>query len=316
MRILTRSLRLSVLVFLAAAVGACGSNRADDDRLLVVATTNVIGDVVSDLVGDQGQVEVLMEAGVDPHAFSPSAAQVGLINRADLVVANGLLLEAGLHDSLVSAAEDGIIVLELAPELDPIAFAADHEGDHDHDDDDHAHGELDPHFFLDPVRMAQAVDVVAAALSEVEPDVPWESRAATVRADLEALHAEIEEILAVIPPERRKLVTDHDSLAYFADRYDFDVVATITMGTSTLAEPSASSLARLAQLLDEEGVRHIFVDTTAPTALAEAVAAELGGEASVHRIHTGSLGPPGSGADTYAGMMRTNAATIAEALGD
>src|SRR5690606_28118850 len=119
-RILTRSLRLSVLVFLAAAVGACGSNRADDDRLLVVATTNVIGDVVSDLVGDQGQVEVLMEAGVDPHAFSPSAAQVGLINRADLVVANGLLLEAGLHDSLVSAAEDGIIVLELAPELDPI----------------------------------------------------------------------------------------------------------------------------------------------------------------------------------------------------
>ena len=118
-----------------------------------------------------------------------------------------------------------------------------------------------------------------------------------------------------IPPERRKLVTNHDALGYFADRYDYEVVATVIPGGSTLGEPSAADLSALVELIAEEGIPAIFAETTAPAALAEAVAAELGEGVEVRTLYTGSLGAPGSGADTYVGMMRTNAATIADALG-
>lgn len=306
-----------VLVALVLAVAACSTDGSGDgEGVEVVVTTGLIADVVADLVGENGSVTALMEPGTDPHEFTPSAAQASLLRSADLVVANGLGLEGGLTDMLETAADEGTNVVELAEQVDPLPFGgAAHEDEADENGDAHDHGDYDPHFFLDPLRMAAAMEVVAGALSEEEPSVDWDAAATAVRTDLESLHREISEELAAVPADRRTLVTNHDALGYFADRYDFEVVGTVIPGGSTMAEPSASDLAELADLLRREGVNAVFADTTASTRLAETLAAEVGADVEVHPLYTGSLGPEGSGAETYAGVMRTNAATIAGALG-
>lgn len=300
-----RSLLVATLI---AGLLAC-SNSTSGSGLQVVATTGVLADVIEDLVGEHGRVEALMQPGTDPHEFTPSASHSALLRSADLVVVNGLSLEAGMDDMLEAAAADGARLVDLAARLDPLPFGDDHAGEEDHDGED-------PHFVLDPVRVADAVTVAAEALSEVDPSVDWTTRAESLRSDLHALHQEMEDILSSVPPEARKLVTNHDTMGYFADRYGFEVVGTVIPGGSTLAEPSASDLAELADLIRRENLTAIFAESTAPTSLAETVAAEAGEAVDVFLLYTESLGPEGSGADDYAGMMRTNAATIAEALGD
>lgn len=304
----------TLLILVALLLVTSCSSPSSEEGLTVVATTTVLGDIVTSIVDGAGEVGVLIDGQADPHEFSPSAAETATVLSADLVVANGLDLEAGALSLLESAEEEGIPVLYLASQLDPIPFGG---GEHEHEEeeeDDHGHAGDDPHFWLDPLRMADATDLIASALDEVAPSTDWAERAASVRADLEQLHSEIAEVLTPIPEDRRKLVTNHDSLGYFADRYGFDVVSTVIPGGSTMGEPSASDLAELVDLLRAEDIRAIFADTTSPRTLAEAVAAELGESVQIYDLYTGALGEPGSGADTYAGMMRTNANTIAEAL--
>jgi zinc/manganese transport system substrate-binding protein len=296
------------------ALTSCSSSEPENG-LTVVATTTVLGDIVASIVEGAGQVDVLIDGQADPHEFSPSAAETATVLSADLVIANGLDLEAGAVALLESAEDEGIPVLYLAPQLDPIPFGGgDHEHEEDEEEEDHGHTGDDPHFWLDPMRMADATVLIASALDEVAPSTDWVERAASVRAELEELHSEIADVLAPIPEDRRKLVTNHDALGYFADRYDFEIISTVIPGGSTMGEPSASDLAELVDLLRAEDIRAIFADTTSPRTLAEAVAAELGDLVQIYDLYTGALGEPGSEADTYAGMMRTNANTIAEAL--
>lgn len=303
----------AALLLLAFLLAGCGSASSDDPGLEVVATTSILGDLTGRLVGSDGNVEVLIGPGADPHAFSLTPSQTARLQSADLVVANGLGLEGDIEDALEAAAAEGAVVVELAEQVDPLPF--EHPGD-DPGEPDHEHGDLDPHFVLDPLRMADAADVMAAALADIDASIDWYGRAAEVRSELETLHRDIEEELSVIPAERRKLVTNHEALGYFAHRYGFEIVGTVIPGGSTMAEPSASDLAELVETLRNEGVDAIFTETGASSTLAETVAAELGEEVEVHELHTESLGEPGSGAETYAGMMRTNASIIASALGD
>ena len=131
---------------------------------------------------------------------------------------------------------------------------------------------------------------------------------------MEELDAEIQDILAVIPEENRKLITNHDSLGYFADRYGFEIIGTVIPGGATLADPSSAALAELVEEIEHEGVKVIFAETIDSTALAEAVAAEVGSDISVVELHTGSLGEEGTATGTLVGMLRDNAQRIAEAL--
>lgn len=305
---------LLVLALVLGLAAGCSTAEEADDELLVVVTTNILGDVVNDLAGEDVRVEVLIEDGTDPHEFSPSASQGAMINSADLVVANGLDLEAGLADLLDTAVAGGIDVLYLGERLDPLPFAAHAEEEEGHADEGDDRGGLDPHFWLDPLRMADGVDLIALSLEKLQPETPWDERSADLRRQLEQLHTELETKLEEVPPERRKLVTNHHSLGYFADRYGFEVVSTVIPGGSTMGEPSASDLAELVDTLEREGIRAIFTETTSPSTLAEAAAAELGDSVRIYDLYTGSLGEPGSGADTYVGMMRTNVDTIVEAL--
>jgi zinc/manganese transport system substrate-binding protein len=293
-----------------------GAPRSEPGPVRVVATTSVLGDLVGNVVGDEATVDVLLPIGADPHDYQPSAQQLALVNEADLVVANGLRLEEGLADALESAEADGANVLEVAPQVDPIRLDA--TGSEDDPCDPTAEPaetvRCDPHVWTDPVRMAAAARIVAAELAALDGSIDWESNAERYAERLLAADEEIATALDAVPGERRILVTNHDSLGYFADRYGFEVVATVIPGGSTLGEPSSAELAELVAMIGETGVPAIFAENVEPSTLAEAVAAEVGSGVAVVQLHTDSLGEAGSGADTLIGMLLTNADRIVAAM--
>lgn len=279
---------------------ACGDDEiATDHGLTVVATTTVIGDLVRNVVGPDVTVEVLVPIGADPHDYQASSRQVAQINRASLVVANGLGLEEALIDVLHAAERDGANVLEIAPLLEPIPVGSG----------------FDPHVWLDPGRMAEAARVVAEEMARVDASIDWSSRAAAYAIELDITHREIESILQAVPQDSKKLVANHDSLGYFAAGYGFEVVGTVIPGGSTLGAPSSSDLAKLVGVIEEEGIRAILAETTEASVVAASVAAEVSHQVEVVDLYTGSLGEPGSGADTLIGMLLANAEMIARALG-
>jgi ABC-type Zn uptake system ZnuABC Zn-binding protein ZnuA len=308
----------------------------------VVATTSILGDLVTSLVGADGTVTVLMGPGVDPHAYSTSAADGAAMRSADLVVANGLLLEEGLVATIDAAIADGVRVLTIADKVDPIPFGADHDDDHDdhddndkhddHDDhgdeddhDDHGdeddhddHGDEDPHFWWDPIRTSTAVRLIAAELTVVAPSIDWSSRADAYVAELEALDAELVALFDAIPEARRSIITNHDALGYLEARYGLEVIGTVIPGSNADAAANPRDFARLVDLVVAEGIDVIFAENTDETRLAEQLASEAVGRGDVTvrvvRLYTDSLGGPGSGAETYLDMVRTTAELIHGAL--
>ena len=315
----------------------------------VVATTTMLGDVAAQIVtcaNPESTATTLMPIGADPHDFSPSSAQVAEMVQANIVIANGLELEAGLDDALENAASDGATVIEIAAMLDPIPFGAgghshddehsddDHahdeakEDDHGHGDEDHAHDEVkederadedhdhgseDPHFWFDMNRMATAAQIIGDELATTGGQA-YADCGLQVADEIRAAEAEVRAVLESVPADQRILVTDHDALGYLADVYGYEVAGTVIPAGTTLAEPSSADLAELVKVMQDEGVRAIFANTADPTALSDAVAAEVGGDVRVVNLYVGSLGGPGSGAEDYVSMMRTNADLIAGAL--
>ena len=197
--------------------------------------------------------------------------------------------------------------------------AGNEEGEHDHEGEAgqahaHDHGGVDPHFWLDPILVAEGALALGERLTPFDGSEEWRAQAQAYADQMIALDAEIREILAVVPPSQRKLITNHDAFGYFAQRYGFQVLATVIPSTSSLAEPSSAHLAELVEMIVEQGVPAIFVENDAAEGVAEAVAAEVGAEVQVVELYAPWLGEPGSGADTLAGMLRVNAQRIAEAL--
>jgi len=277
------------------------------DRPLVVATTNILGDVVGELVGDQVEVMTLMRPNADPHSFEISAQEAARIRTADLVVSNGLGLEEGLQQHVDAAAADGVPTVEAGDLIDPLVYA---DGD--------AEGLDDPHFWTDPTRMVEVVAGVADALeTELGDDVDVTalgSAADRYTAELESLDAEMTTAFAGIPEGQRALVTNHHVFGYLAERYDFDVIGAVVPSGTTLAAPSASDLDDLVTAIDRTGVRAIFADSSQPDRLARVLADEAGVDVAVVDLFTESLSEPGEGAETYLQMMRTNTERIATGL--
>jgi zinc/manganese transport system substrate-binding protein len=318
-------------LMLAACGDDDGSTSASGSRPQVVVTTNVLGDVVSDLVGDQADIEVIMPPGATPHEFQASARQAAVMRDADVLITNGAGFEEGLHDAIEAAEQDGVPTfaaidavgtLQLDESVGEAAHASEGAEDDEHagegegaEDDEHTEG-TDPHFFTDPARVATAAQAIADFLVDEVPALDTQAFAEQVQATVEGLNSldgQVEDVLAAVPAERRTLVTNHEALGYFADRYGFEVVGAVIPGGSTQAEPSAGELDELAHTIEERGVPAIFADTSSPTRLADALANEAG-DVEVVALFTESLGDEGSGADTYAGMMRTDAERIADAL--
>jgi zinc/manganese transport system substrate-binding protein len=294
------------LTLVTAACSGSDSPAGAQDGVSVVATTTMLGDIASNVVGDAGTVTTLFPIGADPHEYQASAQQVAAIQNADLVIANGLGLEEGLADVLDSARADGANIVEIGPLVDPIPFTQNTGTGEKFSDD--------PHFWMDPLRDAEAARQIGSALAAVDPSGDWTTRAETYAAALASADAQATDILSAVPAAKRKLVTNHDALGYFAQRYGFEIVGVVIPGGSTLAEPSSAELTALVDKIKSEGVTAIFAETTEPSTLADALAAEAGGTVKVVELYTGSLGEPGSGADTLIGMLTTNAQRIAEAL--
>jgi len=301
-----------------------------------VATTTIWGNITEQIVrcANGGQVQTLIPVGADPHDYSPSSSAVAQMVNANLVVANGLELEEGLEGSLESAAADGATVFFVAPELNPVTYAEEHaEGEakdeaagvpdevsaesataeDDHSDEEHSHGGEDPHVWLDMNRAAAGASLIGAQLAERTGEATYATCGDEVASDIESVNAEVTAILDSVPDDRRILVTDHDAFEYFASTYGFDIAGVVIPGGSTLGDPSSAELAALAQTITDSGVPAIFANTADPQALSEALAQEAGG-VQVVELYVGSIGEPGTPADSYQGMMRVNAQRIADAL--
>jgi zinc/manganese transport system substrate-binding protein len=332
---------LSVLGLLASCGGdskdtTSASTVPDSNRPLVIATTPILGDLVRQVGGDQVNVDVLIPLGADPHDFEPSAAQAAQLRDASLIVANGLGLEERLESALDGAQKDGVPVFEVGEQLDPLSIGtADKEETHAEDDghghkDDghghkdeapaqeeaHNHGAEDPHVWLDPERMATAASLVATQLATTTglDAAPFQERAATYAEAARAAETEARALLAELPADQRKLISNHDALEYFAQRFNLEVIGTVIPGGSTLAEPSAADLSDLVALIEANNVKAIFSESTVSSKLIESLAREVGSQVSVVELSTDTLGEPGSPTATYPGLIVTTARLIANGL--
>lgn len=293
---------LVVILFAAMLSGCAESGRSGE----IIVTTNILGDVVTNIVGDAADVRVLMKPNADPHSFALNATDAARISSAGLVVHNGLGLEEGMGRHVDSAAGNGVPTLAVGEHIDPIPYADADNG-----------GALDPHFWMDPERMLSAVDVITETISDTVAGIDAEALAANAdhyRQQLGELADEMMARFGGIPVERRKLVTNHHVLGYLADRYRFTVIGAIVPGGTTLASPSSSDLVSLASAIESAGVPAIFVDSSQPDRLARVLADQAGVDVEIVELYTESLSPPGTAGATYLDMMRANTERIVTGL--
>ena len=300
-----RLVPLTLLTALAAlSVTACSPGTSDGP--VVVVTTNILGDVVQNVIGDQADVMVLMPKNADPHSFEISASDAARVERADLLVSNGLGLEEGIGKTVGAARAEGIPILQVGEALRPIDYRS-----------GQSSGAPDPHVWTDPDRMRDAVALIRDAVIDHVPEI--DTAAVRAHADgyarqLEKLTARMTDRFAGIPADRRKLVTNHHVFGYLADRFGFTTIGAVIPSGTTLASPSASDLVDLAATIAAAQVPAIFVDSSQPDRLAQVLASEAGVPVDVISLFTESLSEEGSGAGTYIEMMDSNSLAIAEAL--
>ena len=287
---------------LCACQNAGTAGNAQDGSLKVVATTSIVADVVRQVAGDKVDLAVLLHAGADPHTFEPRPQDVAAISDADLVIASGAGLEEFLRPLLASAGASERVV-EASAGIPLLSFTGEEE-----------HADGDPHTWMDPNNVMVWTENIASALSLLDPAnaQAYAANAQAYTAQLRDLDAWIRQQVVALPPERRKLVTDHRTMSYFARTYGFELLGEVVGSFSTSAQPSAQELAALQDEIMQFGVPAVFLDSTANPVLAEQLARDTG--IQIVRIYTGSLGEAGSPAADYVSMMRYNVSAIVAAL--
>jgi ABC-type Zn uptake system ZnuABC Zn-binding protein ZnuA len=282
---------------------------AAGERLRVVATTNIVGDIVSQVGGERIELRVLLPIGADPHAFNPAPQDVAAIYDAHVLFANGAGLEEFMQSILETAPDTPIVYLSEGIELRE--WDDDHDDDGADDDDDH---DVDPHTWVTPHNALVFVHNVEHALSALDPDHAeyYHENAEAYEETLEELDAWVQAQIDTIPVANRKLVADHSVFGYYADRYGLEELGAVIPSFSTVSEPSARELAALQDTVREHEVPAIFVGTTVSPTVVDRLAEDLG--IRVVALYTGSLGPAGSGAETYVDYVRYNTNAIVEAL--
>ncbi len=309
----------SVLILLLAA---CASPiQTNNGQLQVVATTQIVGDVVAAIGSGAIQLEVLVPPQGDPHSFEPAPRDAALLADSSVVFFSGLNLEENLAPLLetveakVVALSDGQSVLEAEHEHEGEEHNDEGE-DHEHEEGEHSHEHegADPHVWMDPQNVKVWADLIAGALSVADPEnaETYAANAVAYKAELDELDAWAMAQIAQIPEAERVLVTDHEALGYFAEHYGFEVIGALVPSYSTASEPTAAELAQLEEAVREHGVKAIFVGANLNSSLAERVVADTG--VALVPLYTETLTEAGGPAATYLEMMRYNIAAIVEAL--
>lgn len=317
MKSLVQRARHAGLAALLLVLTACGTAATEpaaqpDDaaaqpraaRPLVIATTTQLEDVVGVIAGEYATVVGLVPRNGDPHEFEPTPEDVKSIADSQAVFKNGAGLEGWL-DKLIENAGDQRPIIDTSHgiALDVIDRSFE-EG-----------GETDPHIWMSPLLMQTVTDNIAAGLAQIDPPnaAAYQANASEYKTQLAELDTWAADELAAVPAQRRKLVTAHDTMGYFASRYDFTIVGTVIPSVSTeAAETSAKDLAALIDTIRATGVPTIFAETTSNPAFIEQIAAET--NVQVDTLYSDSLGDKGGEAGTYLDYFRTNVTKIAAGL--
>jgi manganese/zinc/iron transport system substrate-binding protein len=289
-----------------AGWGLTGCTQADADgergRLVVVCTTTMIADLARELAGDAAVVVSIMKVGEDPHIYKVRPSDAQAIASAGLVLYNGLNLEATLTPIITGKARRHVALAE-----DPAIQLLTEEEDAD---------APDPHCWMNVEYFKVYAQKALAALIEADPDnaAIYEANATRYLAQLDELHRWVTDTVETIPQPRRVLITSHDAFRYLGEAYNIEVHALIGISTEQAVRPR--DVEDLIKLVRSRGVKALFIETSVSATLNDLVrkvaaetGAKIGGE-----LYSDALGEPGSGADTYLGMMRHNVHTIVEAL--
>jgi zinc/manganese transport system substrate-binding protein len=285
-KFLITALLLGVLVSCGSSGNSTNSNEstaqtAPDsvvaDLPVIAVTYSVIGNIVSQLVGDNATVTVVISDGQDPHDFQPSAKDIETINNAALVVSNGLEFEEGLEEVLENIADSGGNIFMVGEHI--TVRKIENGDEHNHGEDEgHAdeHGDKhtggDPHLWLSPATMLEMLPALTSALSEaVGANLSAEATALTTK--LQDLDGEVESIISSLG--ECNLVSGHDELGYFADRYGCNVIGAIIPSFTTTSEATAGELAELKLLVEQYKVRAIFTGLGTSPDTATQLAKEL-----------------------------------------
>jgi ABC-type Zn uptake system ZnuABC Zn-binding protein ZnuA len=273
----------------------------------LLAVESFLADLTQNVAGERLQVETLIPRGLDPHSFEPAPADVARLADAQVLVVNGGGFESWLEKTLQNAGGNPLVI-EASAGLQPRQPQTG-----EHPEEEHAEG--DPHFWLDPTLAIHYVENIQAGLSQADPAGKelYAQNAAAYIAQLKELDAWIAAQMAQIPPERRLLVTDHESFGYYADRYGLRIVGAIIPSVSSGAAPSAQQLAALVDAIRSNGAPAVFLQSGANPKLAEQLASETGVRV-VSGLYTHSLSEEGGDAPSYLEMMRFNTQKIVEAL--
>lgn len=322
-----KTLFLCVLVTFFLSLSACNqlseqtlaTQASNASKLKVVATTTIVGDVVSQIGGEWIELTVLLPLGVDPHSFNPSPQDIAKVAEADLIFANGAGLEEFLEHLIESAgAEEKVI--HVSEGIEFLMFEGEQE--HEHEEDEmyeseehgHDHNGADPHTWIDPNNVLIWVHNIEHELSESDPGNmnSYANNAQKYEAQLRELDTWIRSQVAQVSEENRKLVTDHSMFGYYVTQYGFEQVGTLIPAYSTLAEPSAQDLARIEDAIKTHQVKAVFVGNNVNDSLAKRVAEDTG--IQLVFVYTGSLSEPGGEAGTYLDYMRYNTRAFVESL--
>jgi zinc/manganese transport system substrate-binding protein len=320
---------LASIALLSASLTACGDDGAEDARgsddpgaPTVVATTGIAADIVAEVAGDQLRVLQLVPDGGNPHSYAPSAKQQKELADAELLVLFSPQLEEALP---LGVAPQSFAIAEHIEGSDEAGAHEQGEDEHAQEGgqdehaqaedggDEHAHerGSADPHVWMDPTRIEAALPDLAMALGELAPEhaADFSRRATQYTAELDRLDRELRTLAERVPQGRRKLVTSHDLMGYFADRYGYEVIGA-PFGISPEAEASAAKVAGLIDDVEAAGVPAVFAQTGDDPEVLRRIADEAG-VAVVDDLLVESLGED---ADSYVEMLRATGTRISDAL--
>lgn len=300
------------------------------EKLEVVTTFSILGDLVTVVGGDRVAVVTLVGPDGDAHVFQPRPSDAKAVAGADLIVLNGLgfegwiprLLESAAYMGTSIIASEGIQALKMREEEAHHDDEKEHHGDEEehhggeegqHKDDEHHHGEMDPHAWQSVPNVMTYVKNIQSGLEKADPAnaAVYKKNAADYQLKLQALDAEIRSALQQIPGSSRRVITSHDAFGYMAQEYGVEFIA--PQGTSTESEASAKDVASIIRQIRQENIRAVFVENISDPRLMEQISRETSAKVG-GKLYSDALSGADEPAASYLGMMRHNVTTIANAL--
>ena len=307
--------KVSIILLLLSLFSGLIVQAQDDDLLRVVATTTQAGDAIRILAGDTVELTQLMGAGVDPHLYQPTEADISAMNDADLVVFSGLNLEGQFESVFEALGETDTRIFSLGKPVQDLGFTiGGFTLSEEFTDVD------DPHFWFDPRNWQISIEELTDVLGEMNPEYAdlYNENAEAYIEQSDLLFAWGEEALAQIPEDQRVLVTSHDAFQYFADAFGFEVIA--IQGLSTEDEAGVGDIQGVVNEVVEREIPVMFVESSVPPNTIEAVqeaaaAQDWDVEIGVRVLYSDAMGSEGDYGETYIGMLATNVITILQSFG-